>query len=121
MTLAENLSLLSDADTLDAARLTVLNNPLLRPSEQTDADHMLNDVEMSISDRARYAVARTFMSNRPIVLIDMFFNLMEADDQITFIREFKARFPDRILMINSFDAAIDPYVTRAVKIRGTDA
>jgi hypothetical protein len=51
----------------------------------------------------------------------MFFNLMEADDQITFIREFKTRFPDRILMINSFDTAIDPYVTRAVKIRGTDA
>ena len=121
MTLAENLSLLSDADTLNAARSTVLDNPLLRPSEQTDADHVLNDVEMSISDRARYAVARTFMSNRPVVLIDMFFNLMEADDQITFIREFKTRFPDRILMINSFDTAIDPYITRAVKIRGTDA
>lgn len=121
MTLAENLSLLSDADTLAAARSTVLNNPLLRPSEQTDADHVLNDVEMSISDRARYAVARTFMSNRPVVLIDMFFNLMEADDQITFIREFKARFPDRILIIHSFDSAIDPYITRSVKIRGTDA
>ena len=60
MTLAENLSLLSDADTMGAARVTVLDNPLLRPAEKVGADQMVNDVELSICDRARYAVARVY-------------------------------------------------------------
>ncbi len=101
MTLAENLALLSDADTMGSAREIVSNVPLLKPEERIHADEMLDDKDMSISDRARYAAVRVFMSNRPVVLVDMFFNLMELEDQVAFVKEFKARFPDRILLINA--------------------
>jgi ABC-type uncharacterized transport system YnjBCD ATPase subunit len=116
MPLAENLSLLSDADTMGEARQSVLDVPLIRPHERVRADQMIDDNEMSISDRARYAAARVFMSKRPVVLIDMFFNLMELDDQVAFVTEFKKRFPDRILILNAFDTAIDPLVTRIVSV-----
>ncbi len=117
MTLAENLSLLSDADTMGEARETVMDVPLLRPAERAKADLPLNDIDMSISDRARYAAARVFMSQRPVVLIDMFFNLMEIEDQVTFVTEFKRRYPDRILIINAFDASIDSLASRVVTVR----
>lgn len=116
MPLAENLSLLSDADTMGEARQSVLDVPLIRPHERMRADQMIDDNEMSISDRARYAAARVFMSKRPVVLMDMFFNLMELEDQVTFVTEFKKRFPDRILILNAFDTAIDPLVTRIVSV-----
>jgi hypothetical protein len=118
MTLAENLSLLSDADTMGEARETVLDVPLIRPAERSRADMMLDDTDMSISDRARYAAARVFMTKRPVVLVDMFFNLMEIADQVTFVTEFKRRFPDCILIINAFDTAIDPLASRIVQVRG---
>jgi len=118
MTLAENLSLLSDADTMGEARETVLDVPLIRPAERSRADMMLDDTDMSISDRARYAAARVFMTKRPVVLVDMFFNLMEIADQVTFVTEFKRRFPDCILIINAFDMAIDPLASRIVQVRG---
>jgi ABC-type transport system involved in cytochrome c biogenesis ATPase subunit len=120
MTLAENLSLLSDAECMADARLTVLNNPLLSPAEKAAADELVNDIELSISDRARYAVARVLMTSRPVVLIDMFFNMMEVDDQITFLREFRTRFPERILVLNAFDPAIDPHLSRVVTVKGND-
>ena len=116
MTLAENLAVLSDADTMGSAREIVSSVPLIRPDERLRADEILDDKDMSISDRARYAAARVFMSSRPVVLIDMFFNLMELEDQVTFVREFKARFPNRILIINAFDDAIDPLVSRIVSV-----
>ncbi|MGE5266395.1 MAG: ABC transporter transmembrane domain-containing protein [Deltaproteobacteria bacterium] len=116
MPLAENLSLLSDADTMGEARQTVPDVPLIRAHERARADQMVDDNDMSISDRARYAAARVFMSKRPVVLMDMFFNLMELEDQVTFVTEFKRRFPDRILILNAFDTAIDPLVTRIVSV-----
>jgi ABC-type multidrug transport system fused ATPase/permease subunit len=116
MTLAENLSLLSDAETMGEARQTVLDVPLLTAQEKARADQMLDDQDMSISDRARYAAARVFMSNRPVVLMDMFFNLMEIEDQVTFVQEFKRRFPDRILVLNAFDPVIDPLIDRVVSV-----
>ena len=57
------------------------------------------------------------MSNRPVVLVDMFFNLMELDDQVEFVSEFKKRFPDRILILNAFEGVIDPLLTKIVKVR----
>jgi ABC-type transport system involved in cytochrome bd biosynthesis fused ATPase/permease subunit len=118
MTLAENLSLLSDAETMAEARTNVLDNPLLNAAEKANADQPLDQSELSISDRSRYAVARTLMSNRPVVLIDLFFNLLETEDQIAFLREFKERFPKRILIINAFDPAIDKELSRIVTVRG---
>ncbi len=118
MTLAENLSLLSDAETMADARTNVLDNPLLSPAEKANADQPLDQSELSISDRSRYAVARTLMSSRPVVLIDLFFNMLETEDQIAFLREFKERFPKRILIINAFDPAIDKELSRIVTVRG---
>jgi hypothetical protein len=46
----------------------------------------------------------------------MFFNLMELEDQVTFVTEFKKRFPDRILFVNAFDTAIDPLATQVVPV-----
>jgi ABC-type thiamine transport system ATPase subunit len=103
------------------ARQDVVDVPLIRPQERVRADQMVDDNDMSISDRARYAAARVFMSRRPVVLMDMFFNLMELEDQVTFVTEFKKRFPDRILILNAFDTAIDPLVTRIVSVRGASA
>jgi ABC-type thiamine transport system ATPase subunit len=117
MTLAENLSLLSDSATMTEARTSVLDVPLITPEEKASADQLLDDAAMSISDRARYAAARVFMSNRPVVLVDMFFNLMELDDQVEFVSEFKKRFPDRILILNAFEGVIDPLLTKIVKVR----
>jgi ABC-type thiamine transport system ATPase subunit len=117
MTLAENLSLLSDSPTMQEARTSVLDVPLIKPEEKASADQPLDDSSMSISDRARYAAARVFMSNRPVVLIDMFFNLMELDEQVEFVTEFKRRFPDRILILNAFEGVIDPLLTKIVQVR----
>lgn len=117
MTLAENLSLLSDSATMKEARTTVLDVPLIKPEEKASADQLLDDSSMSISDRARYAATRVFMSNRPVVLIDMFFNLMELDEQVEFVTEFKRRFPDRILILNAFEGVIDPHLTKIVQVR----
>jgi ABC-type transport system involved in cytochrome c biogenesis ATPase subunit len=117
MTLAENLSLLSDSSTMQEARTSVLDVPLIKPEEKASADQPLDDSSMSISDRARYAAARVFMSNRPVVLIDMFFNLMELDEQVEFVTEFKRRFPDRILILNAFEGVIDPLLTKIVQVR----
>ena len=116
MPLAENLSLLSDADTMREASATALNVPLIRPQERSRMNEIPDDDDMSISDRARFAAARVFMSQRPVVLIDMFFNLMELEDQITFVTEFKKRFPGRILFVNAFDTAIDPFATQVVPV-----
>ncbi len=116
MPLAENLSLLSDADTMLEASATALNVPLIRPQERARANEIPDDDDMSISDRARFAAARVFMSQRPVVLVDMFFNLMELDDQVAFVTEFKRRFPDRILFVNAFDTAIDPLATQVVPV-----
>ncbi len=116
MPLAENLSLLSDADTMLEASATALNVPLIRPQERARANEIPDDDDMSISDRARFAAARVFMSQRPVVLVDMFFNLMELDDQVAFVTEFKKRFPDRILFVNAFDTAIDPLATQVVPV-----
>lgn len=118
MTLAENMSLLCDVDSMNEAREAVLDVPLLRPEERLNADRMLEDKDMSISDRARYAAARVFTSQRPVVLMDMFFNMMETNDQVTFVTEFKKRFPDRILIVNAFDTAIDSLVSRIVQVGG---
>lgn len=119
MSLAENLALLSDAETMEEARSNVLDNPLLSAEEKANADQPLDQSELSISDRSRYAIARTLMSSRPVVLIDMFFNLLELEDQVTFLREFKARFPERILIVNAFDPAIDKEFSRIVTVRGS--
>lgn len=119
MSLAENLALLSDAETMDEARSNVLDNRLLSAGEKANADQPLDQAELSISDRSRYAIARTLMSSRPVVLIDMFFNLLELEDQVTFLREFKARFPERILIVNAFDPAIDKEFSRIVAVRGS--
>jgi ABC-type multidrug transport system fused ATPase/permease subunit len=116
MPLAENLSLLSDADTMREASATALDVPLLRPQERAQVNEIPDDEDMSISDRARFAAARVFMSQRPVVLVDMFFNLMELEDQVTFVTEFKKRFPDRILFVNAFDTAIDPLATQVVPV-----
>ena len=116
MPLAENLSLLSDADTMREASATALDVPLLRPQERARVNEIPDDEDMSISDRARFAAARVFMSQRPVVLVDMFFNLMELEDQVTFVTEFKKRFPDRILFVNAFDTAIDPLATQVVPV-----
>jgi ABC-type multidrug transport system fused ATPase/permease subunit len=116
MPLVENLSLLSDADTMREASAVALDVPLIRPQERARADDIPDDRDMSISDRARYAAARVFMSERPVVLVDMFFNLMELEDQVAFVSEFKKRFPDRILFVNAFDTAIDPLATQVVPV-----
>lgn len=117
LTLAENLALLSDEVTIEEARSKVLELPLLSAREKSTADDPLTDLDISMSDRARYAVVRTFLANQPVILLDMFFNLMELCDQRAFVQEFRQRFPDKILIINSFDKEIDPFVTRIVELR----
>jgi ABC-type multidrug transport system fused ATPase/permease subunit len=121
LTLTENLALVSDDPSAMAASSRVLDTPLLNSQERSKADQDLSEYQLNISDRSRYANARAFVSSRPVVLIDMFFNMMDVVDQIVFVREFKQRFPDRILLIHSFDAAIDPYITRVVKLKETMA
>jgi ABC-type molybdenum transport system ATPase subunit/photorepair protein PhrA len=117
MTLAENLALLSDEATIESARSKVLDLPLLTAGEKATADQPLTDLDISMSDRARYAVARTFLANQHVILLDMFFNLMELSDQMAFVQEFRKRFPDKVLIINSFDKEIDPFVTKIVQLR----
>jgi ABC-type transport system involved in cytochrome c biogenesis ATPase subunit len=117
MTLAENLALLSDEATIESARSKVLDLPLLTAGEKATADQPLTDLDISMSDRARYAVARTFLANQNVILLDMFFNLMELSDQMAFVQEFRKRFPDKVLIINSFDKEIDPFVTKIVQLR----
>lgn len=117
LTLTENLALVSEDPSAAVASSRVLDTPLLSSQERARADQDLVEYQLNISDRSRYANARAFVSPRPVVLIDMFFNLMNVVDQIVFVREFKQRFPDRILLLHSFDTAIDPYVTRVVKLR----
>ena len=36
---------------------------------------------------------------------------------MAFVQEFRKRFPDKVLIINSFDKEIDPFVTKIVQLR----
>lgn len=117
MSLAENLTLLGEGAPNDSATSKIYQLPLLTAREKETADDVLEAHEIDLTDRARFSALRAFLTDRQVVLVDQFFNSMESADQVAFVRHFKESFPDRILVVHSFETAIDPHVSQVVYVK----
>lgn len=112
LSLADNLELLAEPREEGGEGGAILGLRVLRPREKERSARPLRDHEWPLQERARIAVARALFSDRPIVLIEGIFDAMEVQDQIAFILDFRERHPQKILLIQSAERAIDPHVTR---------
>lgn len=117
MSLNENLTLLSESPWAESERSKIFELPLLKLEEVENADKVLPSSALEFADQARYSVLRAFMTDHSIVLIDSFFDLMEEAHQIEFIKEFKRRFPKRILILNSYSKPSLDLVSRLIDVK----
>lgn len=119
VSLAENLALLKPTDLLTENDAEILQLPLVTPEERSTLTTPLREYEVSLPDRARYAVLRAFVTTRPVVILDHVFNALEDEHQTEFIRVFKERFPERILIINAYNVdALANHGVSVVRLRG---
>ena len=116
MSILDNLKLLEHPDSLSSDNTDQrLNLPCF-----SDWREQLGSIAVgnrwTAAERAKISVLRSFFAPQPLILIDHFFDDMETADQIRFLEDCRAVFPQRIVIVHSRSSLLDTHFDQALEI-----